>query len=74
MSTVTVSNIIDFAERVERVCDFILEGIEKDGSHDVTVIQNLKKDAADLQFIKKNSNISIEGLDDYMRGLSIKER
>jgi hypothetical protein len=63
MSTVTVQDITEFAERVERMCEFILEGVEKDGSEDVVIIQKLKKDAADLQFIKKNANVTIEGLD-----------
>jgi hypothetical protein len=71
MSTVTVQDITEFAERVERMCEFILEGVEKDGSEDVVIIQKLKKDAADLQFIKKNANVSIEGLDAYIRGLPI---
>ncbi len=69
MSTVTVDDIKNFAQRVENMCDFILHGLEKDGSEDVVVVQKLKEDAADLQFISKNSNISIEGLDDHMRGI-----
>jgi hypothetical protein len=32
MSTVTVQDITEFAERVERMCEFIIEGVEKDGS------------------------------------------
>jgi hypothetical protein len=69
MPTVTVNDIINFAERVERLCDFLLVGVEMDGSPDVVVIQDLKKDAADLQFLKKNVNVSIEGLDNHMRGI-----
>lgn len=67
MSTVTVSDIQEFARRVERLCDFLLEGVEKDGSDDVVEIQEIKKNAADLQFIK--GSVSIEGLSNYMRGI-----
>jgi|RhiMethySRZTD1v2_1073278.scaffolds.fasta_scaffold35197_13 hypothetical protein len=69
MSSPTVNDIVVFAERVERLCDFLLDGLEKDGSHDVLVIQKLKEDSADLQSIKKNVNVSIEGLDNHMRGI-----
>jgi hypothetical protein len=67
LSTVTVSDIQEFARRVERLCDFLLEGVEKDGSDDVVEIQEIKKNAADLQFIK--GSVSIEGLSNYMRGI-----
>lgn len=69
MYTVTVDDIKRFAERVERLCDFLLEGMNKDGSADVDVILKLKKDAVSLQDIKQNSNMSIQGLDEYMRGI-----
>lgn len=69
MSTVTVDDIKNFAERVERLCDFLLGGLKKDGSKDVVIIQKLKEDAADLQRITINSNVSIEGLSDHMKGL-----
>ena len=69
MSTVTVDDIQKFAERVERLCEFILEGVEKDGSPDVVVLQQMKEDAADLQNITRNSNVSILGLDDHIRGI-----
>lgn len=62
----TVENIREFAEKVERLCDYILGGVNKDGSEDVVAIQRLKDDAADLQQIKRN--VSIEGLSDFMRG------
>jgi hypothetical protein len=69
MTTVTVDDVKNFAQRVERLCDFLLAGMEKDGSKDVVVVQKLKEDAADLQHITRNSNVSIEGLDDHMRGI-----
>lgn len=65
----TVNDIRGFAERVERLCDFLLQGLEADGSPDVVILQILKEDAADLQNITKNANISIKGLDDFMRGI-----
>jgi hypothetical protein len=63
-------NIKDFAERVERLCDFLLRNLELDGSADVVVIQRLKEEAADIQF--KDS--SVQGLDDFMRGISPKSK
>ena len=71
MSTITVNDIKNFAERVERLCDFLLEGLEKDGSDDVVELQKMKKDAADLQFITRNANVSIEGLSSYIRGIPL---
>ena len=69
MTTVTVDDIKTFAERVERLCDFLLAGLEKDGSDDVVVLQKIKEDAADLQNISRNSNVSIKSLSDHMKGL-----
>lgn len=68
MSSPNVEDIRDFAERVERLCDFILGGLTKDGSDDVAALQKLQKDAADLQSIKRNANVSIEGLSGFMKG------
>ena len=72
MNTGTVDDIRNFAERVERLCDFLLKDLKKDGSHDVTELQDLQKDAADFQRIYKSSNVSIEGLSEYIRGHPIK--
>ena len=72
MSTVTASDIRDFAERVERLCDFLLDGLEKDGSDDVVELQKIKKDAADLQ--SKNASVSIEGLSNHIRGVPITQK
>lgn len=68
MSTATVVDIKDFAERVERLCDFLLDKVEKDGSDDVVELQSLKKDAADIQFVSSNRHVSIDGLRSYIRG------
>lgn len=60
-------DVKDFAIRVERLCDFLLNKFDvKDGSPDITVIQKIKDDAADLQFF--DDHLYIEGLDTYIRG------
>lgn len=43
-------DVIDFARRVERLCEFLLMGISKTGTADHLAIENLKDDAADIQF------------------------
>ena len=65
-------NIHEFARRVERVCDFLLSQSDRNGSEDRRVIEDLKEDAADIQFDKKQIN-ALEGLKDYMSGASIVE-
>lgn len=65
-------DIKDFAERVERVCDFFLAKIERDGSHDVRVIEDLKNDALHIQSSRNPLNL-VTGLDDFMRGMPEKE-
>lgn len=58
---------IDFARRVERLCDFILDRIPlKDGSVDQVTIQNLKTEAADIQ--TKFNPLSLDGISQYIRG------
>jgi len=69
MSSPNVEDIRTFAEKVERLCDFILDGADKDGTADVVAIQKLKDDARDLQGIKRNANISIDGLSNFMKGM-----
>jgi hypothetical protein len=65
-------DVKDFASRVERMCEFILDQIEeKDGSLDISFIQDLKKDAADIQFNPRlYGDISLRGLDKHIRGIS----
>jgi len=64
--------IKDFAERVEHVCDFFLSRSEADGSSDRKVLEDLKEEAADIQFdqVEITSGAYI-GLDDYIRGISV---
>ena len=60
-------DIKDFALRVERLCNFLLNKIDvKDGSDDIVIIQKLKDDAADLQF--KADSMFFEGLHKYIHG------
>lgn len=60
-------DIKEFARDVERLCDFLLDTADKDGSNDIVVVQKLKETAADIQF---NSviNRTLSGLDEYMKG------
>jgi hypothetical protein len=65
-------DIKEFAIRVERLCDFLLAKVEKDGSNDVIALQKLKEEAADIQI--NNTNViseSISGLSEYMKGVNV---
>jgi hypothetical protein len=64
-----MSDLRDFAQRVERLCDFILNQLPKDGTPDVLVIQTLKEDAADIQHVSFNPmDVAVSGLYRYMKG------
>lgn len=57
------------------MCDFFLaqtQPEERNGSDDLKVIQDLKEDAANIQF-NHDSSKSFEGLDAYMSGVTTKE-
>ncbi len=64
--------IKDFAERVERVCDFFIAKVSEETgrreSNDLRVIEDLKEDAANLQFDPATETLT--GLHDYMNGLN----
>jgi hypothetical protein len=62
--------IREFAQRVERLCDFLLAQVdtEQSGSQDVLPIKDLKEDAADIQFNRADIT-NFDGLDAYMKGL-----
>ena len=63
--------IKDFAKRVEHVCDFFLSKSEADGSNDRKVLEDLKEDAADIQFNQAEIDSGAYiGLDDYVRGIN----
>lgn len=58
----------DFARRVERLCDFLIDKFPfMDGSEDIVIIQKLKDEAADLQ-VSSRKRITIEGLHAYIHG------
>ena len=63
--------IREFAQRVERLCEFLLTSLDaKDsGTTDVLVIKKLREDAADIQF-NRSDITKFDGLDDFMRGLN----
>jgi hypothetical protein len=59
-----------FARRVERLCDFFLSKIEADGSQDRKILEDLKEEAADIQFDKERIG-SFAGLSDFMKGMDV---
>lgn len=66
-------DIKDFARRVERMCDFFIakrtEEKINDGSSDLLVLEELKDEAADIQFDRVHVvSGMLNGLSDYMRG------
>lgn len=66
-------NITKFAERVERLCDFVLDKLKDETgrrSEDINVIKDLKEDAANIQFNRSGSaSETFTGLHDYMQGI-----
>jgi hypothetical protein len=62
--------IKEFARRVEHLCDFFLSKTERDGSKDRKIIEDLKEDAADIQFDQVEIASGVfTGLNDYMVGI-----
>jgi hypothetical protein len=57
-------DIQDFAKRVERLCEFLLDKLELD-AEDNDVIQDLRNTAADIQFEKLDI---VRGLANHVRG------
>jgi hypothetical protein len=69
VTTAKKIQIKEFAQRVERLCDFLLAQVkdnEESGSDDLLVIKSLKEDAANLQFDQLRT---FDGLDNFMKGL-----
>lgn len=63
--------IKDFAKRVEHLCDFFLSKTEKNGSKDRKIVEDLKEDAADIQFDQAEiASEPFTGLDAYMAGIT----
>lgn len=74
----TTVDIVDFARRVERLCDFLLDKVSKensrDGSDDIMEIEKLKDVAADIQFDDLNKATStLSGLHSYMKGVPVEK-
>lgn len=66
-------DVEEFATRVERLCDFFLSKISEEsarnGSVDVKVLEDLKEDAANLQFNQGQQVAgALDGLGNYMKG------
>ena len=60
-------DIKEFARDVERLCDFLLDKADKDGSEDIVVVQKLKDISADIQH-KGSINRTLSGLTEYLKG------
>jgi hypothetical protein len=77
VSTTEKIDIEDFARRTERLCDFFLAKIEeqigKNESGDLKVIEDLKEEAANIQFLYIHGRLgaaeTVSGLHDYMNGV-----
>jgi len=73
LMTSTEIDIRRFAERVERLCDFLLSRVEINNDNaDTKFVQDLRTDAADFQF--ESLPTILTGLDEYVKGLPAKEQ
>lgn len=65
-------DIKEFALRVERMCEFILNQIDdRTDTTEHIFLEKLKQDAANIQFNPRlYGDISLHGLDDHIRGIS----
>ncbi len=66
----------DFAARVERMCDFFItkyaSNVGRDGSIDLKILEDLKEEAANIQFDKVDVGTEIlDGLSDFMKGANV---
>lgn len=65
-------DINEFAQKVERLCDFLISKATKNGTDDIRVLQDLKEDAANLQFDKRTlAGEAIAGLSAFMKGANV---
>jgi hypothetical protein len=73
VATTRKLEIKEFARRVERMCDFFLSKVseeeKRDDSPSLKVLDELKDEAADIQFYYTETSESLKGLADYMSGL-----
>ena len=65
--------IREFAQRVERLCDFLLNRMREEGTKDKSanarIIEDLRDDAADIQFNRTQIPDIFDGLEAYVRGI-----
>lgn len=72
MSNEKKIDIQNFARRVEDLCSFLLERIPSNSEniedlHDLKIIQDLKQDAADLQFSDFQMTVNVlDGLAEFV--------
>lgn len=67
-------NVQTFAERVERLCDFLLSKMGEEtgriGSDSQKILEDLKDDAANIQmFGARMTTKTLDGLSDFMSGI-----
>ena len=64
----------DFAIKVERLCDFLIDKYTveqgRDGSPELKILEDLKDDAADIQAGAHGKSLFLEGLHEAMNGVS----
>ena len=60
-------DLVEFCQKVERLCDYFLSKIPRDGSNSVRILEDIKTDAQTIQD-QTRKEISFQGLDAYMRG------
>jgi hypothetical protein len=64
-------DIEEFAKRVERLCDFLINKAGSTGSDDLRIIQDLKEDATDIQVYKYfETEGMFKGLSSHMKGVN----
>ena len=71
-----VIDVKDFAQRVERLCDFFIDKAKDEPghgeTHDLKVIKDLREVAVDIQFERTIiGSQTLFGLDNYMRGFPV---
>jgi hypothetical protein len=72
VATTTVFDIKEFAIKVERLCDFLLDRVVAEvgrtGDDDMKILEDLKEEAANIHMVYAPNSYAITGLDQYMRG------
>lgn len=71
MATTRTVDLRDFSQRVERLCDFLLARSDRKGTKEQKFLEDLRNDAADIQFNRLEIPEALEGLHDYVKGLDV---